>query len=132
MRGLLIAGTVAMLATPSASIGQSNFNGTWKVDLSSAMPQKVNVLLLQHGTYRCASCRPIVDVRADGTDQPVKGQPYDAISVKIVDRRTVEEIEKKNGKVVSDEKFTVSNDGTTAADEFGNYKLVMRRVFPRR
>jgi hypothetical protein len=42
-------------------------------------------------------------VKADGKDQPVKGQQYDTISIKIVDSRTVEEIEKKNGQVVSDE-----------------------------
>jgi len=128
MRGLLIAGTLALLATPAASIGQSSFDGTWKVDLDSAMPKKVNVWLLQNGTFKCTSCSPIVDVRADGKDQPVKGQPYDTISVKIVDPRTVKEIEKKNDQVVSDEKLTVSKDGTAAIDEFGNYKLIMRRV----
>jgi hypothetical protein len=128
MRGLLIAGSLAMLATPAASIGQSSFNGTWKVDFNSAMPKKVNVWLLQSGTYKCMSCSPIVDVISDGKDQRVKGQPYDTISVKIVDSRTVEEIEKKDGQVVSDEKFTISQDGKTITDEFGNWKLIMRRV----
>jgi hypothetical protein len=128
MKALLIAGTLAMLATPAVSIGQSNFDGTWKVDFNSAMPQKVNVWLLRNGTFRCTSCNPAVDVKADGKDQPVKGQPYDTISVKIVDPRTVEEIEKKNGSVVSDEKLTVSPDGKTITDEFGNWKLIMRRV----
>jgi len=117
-----------MLATPAASVAQTSFNGTWKVDLNSAMPKKVNVWLLQNGTYKCTSCSPTVDVRADGKDQLVKGQPYDTISVKIVDSRTVEEIEKKNGSVVSDEKFTVSHDGNAATDEFGNWKLIMSRV----
>jgi hypothetical protein len=128
MKSLLFAGSLAMLVTPAASIGQSTFNGTWKVDFNSAMPRKVNVWLLQNGTYRCTSCSPIVDVKADGKDQPVKGQPYDTISVKIVDARRVEEIEKKNGSVVSDEKFTVSQDGKTITDEFGNWKLIMSRV----
>jgi hypothetical protein len=128
MRGLLIAGSLVMLATPAASIGQSSFTGTWKVDFNSAMPRKVNAWLLQNGTYKCTSCSPNVDVRADGKDQAVKGQPYDTISIKIVDARTVEEIEKKNGQVVSDEKFTVSHDGNTVTDEFGNWKLIMRRV----
>jgi hypothetical protein len=50
MRGLLIAGSVAMLTTPAASIGQSSLNGTWKADFNSAMPKKVNVWLLQNGT----------------------------------------------------------------------------------
>ena len=128
MRGLLIAGFLVVLASPAASIGQSSFNGTWKVDFNSAMPKKVHVWLLQNGTYKCTSCNPTIDVRADGKDQPVNGQQYDTISVKIVDPRTVEEIEKKNGSVVSDEKFTVSPDGKTVTDEFGNWKLIMSRI----
>jgi hypothetical protein len=128
MKGLLITGCLTMLATPAASIAQTSFNGTWKVDFNSALPKKVNVWLLQNGTYKCTSCSPIVEVRADGKDQPVKGQSYATISVKIVDTRTVEEIEKKNGQVVSDEKFTVSDDGNTVTDEFGNWKLIMSRV----
>jgi hypothetical protein len=128
MKGLLITGCLTMLATPAASIAQTSFNGTWKVDFNSALPKKVNVWLLQNGTYKCTSCSPIVEVRADGKDQPVKGQSYDTISVKIVDTRTVEEIEKKNGQVVSDEKFTVSDDGNTVTDQFGNWKLIMSRV----
>lgn len=128
MKGLLLGGSLILLTTPAASIGQSTFNGTWKVDFNSAMPKKVNVWRLQNGTYKCRSCNPTIEVKADGKDQPVSGQQYDTISVKIVDLRTVEEIEKKNGQVVSEEKFTVSNDGNTVTDEFGNWKLIMRRV----
>jgi hypothetical protein len=128
MKGLLITGLLAMLATPAASIGQRNFSGTWKVDFNSAMPKKVNVWLLRNRTFKCTSCNLTVDVKADGKDQPVEGQPYDTISVKIVDPRNVEEIEKRNGQVVSVEKLTVSNDGNTVTDEFGNWKLIMSRV----
>jgi hypothetical protein len=128
MKGVLITGFLAMLATPAASIAQTSFNGTWKVDFNSAMPKKLNVWLLQNGTYKCSSCSPIVNVKADGKDQPVKGQPYDTIRIKIMDSRTVEEIEKKSGSVVSDERFTVSHDGNTVTDEFGNWKLIMSRV----
>jgi hypothetical protein len=128
MKALLVTGALAMLAAPVVAIGQSSFDGTWKVDFDAAMPKKVNVWLLRSGIYKCTSCNPTVDVKADGKDQPVKGQPYDTISVKIVDARTVEEIEKKNGSVVSDEKFTVSPDGKSVTDEFGNWKLIMSRI----
>src|SRR5256885_1777202 len=128
MRGLFIAGSLAMLAMPAACSGQSSFIGTWKVDFNAAMPRKVNLWLLRSGTYSCKSCIPTIDVRADGKDHLVTGQQYDTISVEIVNPRTVEEIEKKNGQIVSDEKLTVSNDGNTVTDEFGNWKLVMRRV----
>jgi hypothetical protein len=83
---------------------------------------------LQNGRYRCTSCTPNIDVKADGKDQVVKGQSYDTISVKVEDHRRVEEIEKKNGQTVSDEKFTVSDDGNTVTDEFANWKLIMTRI----
>ena len=128
MKRPLIAGSLIVLVMPFALMAQSSFDGTWKVDLNSAMPTKVNVWLLQNGTYRCTSCVPTIDVKADGQDQQVTGQPYDTISVKVVDPQTVEEIEKKNGQVVSDEKFTVSRDGNTTTDEFANWKVSMVRV----
>jgi hypothetical protein len=67
-------------------------------------------------------------VKADGKDQAVAGQPFDSISVEIVDAKTVREIEKKDGQVVSDEKLTLADDGATAVDEFGNWKLRLVRV----
>jgi endonuclease YncB( thermonuclease family) len=128
MKSLLGTCLLAVLVTPVALMAQSGFDGTWKVDLNSAMPTKTNVWLLQNGTYKCTSCVPMIDVKADGQDQQVTGQPYDTISVKIIDHLTVEEVEKKNGQIVSDEKFTVSPDGNTAADEFANWKIRMVRV----
>ena len=38
------------------------------------------------------------------------------------------EVEKKKGEIVSDEKFSLSDDGKTATDEFGNWKLTLTRV----
>ncbi len=128
MRPLLTAGILIVLTIPTESNAQSNFDGTWKVDFNAAMPKKVNVWMLQDGRFRCISCRPTIEVKADGEDHSVKGQPYDTISVKIVDDHTVREIEKKNGQNVSDEKLTVSGDGNTATDEFGNWKLTMTRI----
>jgi hypothetical protein len=128
MKAAFIAGSLLVLITPAASMAQSSFDGSWKVDVQSAMPTKINVWLLKQGQYNCNSCCPAINVDADGKDHQVKGQPYDTISVRIVDDRTVEEIEKKNGQVVSYEKFTVSDDGNAAVDEFGNWKLTMARI----
>jgi hypothetical protein len=128
MKRLLAAWALIMLTISTESKAQSNFDGTWKVDFNDAMPKKINVWVLQNGTFICTSCSPPIEVKADGEDQPVRGQPYDTISVKIVDRHTVREIEKKNGQTVSDEKLTVSADGNTVTDEFGNWKLTMARI----
>ena len=117
-----------LLAVPVSLMAQSGFDGTWIVDFQAAMPTKVNVWVVKDGMYRCASCNPAIEVRADGKDQAVAGQPFDTISVDVVDSKTVREVENKNGEIVSHEKFSLSDDGETATDEFGTWKLTLARV----
>jgi hypothetical protein len=129
MKELIQATLLVALSMPSAVLAQSSFNGTWKLDVSTLpIPKKPYVWLLQDGTYQCKSCVPPINVKADGHDQFVAGQPYDTISVRIVDSRTVVLIEKKNDRVVSDETFAVSSNGDTATDEFANWKVIMNRI----
>jgi hypothetical protein len=119
-KNLILAGLLVALL-PAVAMAQNTFDGTWKIDLSTAqMPTKPFVWLLQNGVYQCESCVPTIEVKADGQDQHVTGQLYDTISVKVLDDNTVEEIEKKNGQTVSTEKFTVSHDGNTVTDEYPN------------
>ena len=62
---------------PTFTMAQSVFDGTWKTDLSSAkFPQKPDEYLLKDGTYQCETCVPPIQVKADGQDQKVTGQPY--------------------------------------------------------
>jgi hypothetical protein len=119
MRKLLLVGLAAFLI-PVSAMAQSDFDGTWKIDLAkSVMSTKPDVLLLQNGTYQCKSCVPIINIKADGQDQSIGGSPYyDAISIKVVDDRTIEETQKKNGKVLATSKTTVSPDGSSATFEF--------------
>ncbi len=128
MKKRLFPGMLLPLIIPSLATAQTGFAGTWRVDFQSAMPTKVNVWLLKDGTFRCTSCSPPIEVKADGNDQAVSGQPYDTISVQVVDPQTVREIEKKSGQIVSDEKFSVSGDGKTVTDEFGNWRLTLTRT----
>src|SRR5260370_40844806 len=94
---------------------ESAFDGTWKFELSTAQfPQKPDVYLLQDGMYSCKTCVPPIEVKADGQDQKVSGYPYfDTISVKILDDHTIEQTNKKDGKVNGTSKTTVSPDGDT-------------------
>lgn len=118
MKILALAGLLFGLLPPAATV-QDSFDGTWKIEVSTVpLPTKPTVWLLQGGVYQCMSCLPTIEVHADGQDQHVTGQPYDTISVKIMDDHTVEEIEKKNGKTVSAEEFTVSRDGNTVTDDY--------------
>src|SRR5437660_6469231 len=120
MRKLLLFGLLMSLLMPAVAMAESAFDGTWKIDLNKVqMPKKADVYLLQDGMYHCKTCVPPVDVKADGQDQKVTGHPYyDAVSIKVVDERTIEETNKKDGKTVATSRTTVATDGNTANFEF--------------
>ena len=88
-----------LFLTAPLAMAQSGFDGTWKLDLST----------------------PPIEVKADGQDQKITGHPYfDTMSIKIVDDRTIEEVDKKNGKTVATSKTSVSPDGNTLMFEFSD------------
>jgi hypothetical protein len=122
MKKLLWFVLLLSLLTPGLAMAQSVFDGTWKVDLKTAQfPTKPDVYLLQDGMFHCKTCVPVIDVKADGKDQKVTGHPYfDTMSIKLVDDRTYEETDKKNGKVVTTSKTWVSSDGNTLMFEFSD------------
>jgi len=113
---------MAVLLMPVAAMAQSPFDGTWKGDLASAkFPEKPDVYLLKDGTYTCKTCAPPITVKADGTDQKVTGHPYlDMMNIKVVDDKTIEETDKKDGKVVATSKTWLSGDGNTMMFEFSD------------
>jgi hypothetical protein len=115
MKRLLGIGLLVYLLVPVWAKAQSAFDGTWKFELSTAQfPKKPDVFLLQDGKYSCKSCVPPIEVRADGQDQKVTGHPYfDTLSVKVVDNHTIEETNKKDGKINGTSTSTVSADGNT-------------------
>ena len=45
---------------------------------------------------------------------------YDSVSIKVVDDRTIEEVDQKNGKTVATSKTWVSSDGNTMMFEFSD------------
>jgi hypothetical protein len=50
--------------------------------------------------------------KLDGTDAPYKGDPGStSVSVKRLDKKTIEETDKRDGKVISVSRMTVSADG---------------------
>jgi hypothetical protein len=129
MKKAMRAGLILIGLLPNLAIAQSSIDGTWKLDVGT-LPMSTDALvwLLQDGRYQCKSCRPPIDVKSDGQDQPTPGQHYDTISVRILDDHTVRMIEKKNGQIDSDEKLMVSPDGNNGTDETAIWKMTMTRV----
>lgn len=129
---------LALLA-PILALAQGNFDGTWRFDLQKAkLPEKPNTYALQGGMYRCPTCVPKIEVKADGQDQKVEGSPYyDTMSVRVIDDRTIEMVTKKGGKTVGTERAAVSEDGNTRTIDVsfqleGSDKPVTGRVVERR
>ena len=104
--------SAATRTAPAANGGNSAFSGTWKIDAaqSKLSPQPLAFYISQ-GWYHCTSCTPALDVKADGADQAVTGEPYDTLNVKVVNDHTVQQVGKKDGKVIFEETETVSDGG---------------------
>jgi hypothetical protein len=122
MRKLFFPLALAILSLPVLASAQNKFDGTWKVNISSAdFPKKPFVLLLQNGMYECKTCTPPYTIKADGTDQAVTGHPYmDTVAIKVVNDHEIDETDKKGGKIVATSTSTVSSDGNTLTSTFSD------------
>jgi hypothetical protein len=110
---------VLMFLTSAVLFAQSTFDGTWRVNLQNTEYVGKENFSLQNGVYRCRSCVPMINVKADGQDHEVSGSPYfDMINVRVVDDRTVESVSKKGGKLTGTSKVTASQDERTLTTEF--------------
>ncbi|HTV84040.1 MAG TPA: hypothetical protein VME63_01445 [Dyella sp.] len=120
MKTSWLSGVVLLSLLPALAMAQSAFDGTWKIDLGKVhMPAKPDVLVLEKGIYQCKTCTPAISVKADGNDHSVTGHPYyDSVAIKVVDAHTIQETDKKHGKVVATSTIAVSSDGKTAEVEF--------------
>jgi hypothetical protein len=121
MKKLIFVLALAALLTPLLA-AQDAFDGTWKIDMSSAnFSKKPDVFLLQNSTYTCKTCVPAYTIKADGTDQAVTGHPYfDSIAIQVVNDHEIDETDKKGGKVVATSSSIVSPDGNTVAFKFSD------------
>lgn len=122
MKKLFFIGWLMLFLVPVLAVAQSPLDGTWKIDMSSIQwPEKPDVYLLQNGMYECKTCVPAINIKADGTDQKVTGDPYsDTLAVKVIDDHNIELASKKDGKVVGTAKESVSSDGNTLTVNWTN------------
>lgn len=107
--------TLCALLLPLAALADSPFDGTWvSKEETATMDKKPYVISLAKGVWHSESVVPPIKVKADGTDQPVKGHAYyDTVAVKSPGPDAVEVTSKKAGKVSGTTTYTVSADGKT-------------------
>jgi hypothetical protein len=132
--------TVLMLLIPVSTLAATPFDGIWKVKLDSIQVSgKPDVAEIKDGMYTCTSCVPSFTVKADGTDQPTPVHNLrDHIAVRVLSPTTVKYTEKKDGKITSVSRITVSGDGNRITGVFTSYttdkpfkgKFTEKRVGP--
>jgi hypothetical protein len=109
---------LGLLAVTRVGVAQTAFTGTWRPDPQTFGPtRKTDEISLMNGIYECRTCAPPYRVKADGTDQPIAGNPhFDSLRVTVIDGQTIRKLAKKEGKTVAETTSTVSADGTIATD----------------
>jgi len=118
--------TLCALLLPLAAVADTPWDGTWvSREDSAVMDKKPIAVSLAKGVWKNDAYHPALQVKADGTDQPVKGYSYfDTVAVREAGADAVEVTNKKAGKVVGTSRISVSADGKTATrkwtDETGS------------
>jgi hypothetical protein len=124
----------SLLLLPVAAFAAGPFDGTWRVSLQHIeLSKKPIVLLLNGGDFICKSCLAPTTIKADGTDQKVKGNPnIDTTAITVVDPNTVTATYKLNGKKVQSTKWVIAADGKSLEREDTNLYGVEPSVFKTR
>jgi len=128
------------LAVPASAA--SKLDGTWKADIKATkFDERPEFLLLKDGIYECLACTPPIRLPADGKPHPTPDRDYaDAMSVTVVDDRTMRVASFKAGKMYAEFTRTLSDDGNTmttvmrssnnATGEWKTSTSQLRRVGP--
>jgi len=135
-RSMWICAAVAL--APCAAFAASPFDGTWKTSLNHIqLSKKPDVVVITDSSYTCSSCTPAYTVKADGTDQKVKGQDADTIAATVAPT-SLALVGKLKGKTLWTSKMTLSADGKTVTEVYTQnygtepveYKVLHTQVAP--
>jgi hypothetical protein len=147
MKNLIATLAMATAIAPVIALGvnapannTAAFEGTWKGRLDATQfSKKPETFAIDKGTYTCATCVPVMEVKANGADQAVSGHDYyDTVSVKVLNHNAYHLVRKKAGKVIFDSTYTVSADGNTLNNKFSDQsgaqeatgEISLKRVAP--
>lgn len=111
---------VCALLVSATALADSPFDGTWVSREDTAVQDKKPYKIsLAKGVYQNDGPVPPVKVKADGTDQPVKGHAYyDTLAVNIAGPEAIEVTSKKDGKVAGTSAFTLDSSGKTLTNKW--------------
>lgn len=121
---------VGLMSLSSVGVAQSVFEGTWRPDPQVFGPtRKPDVVDLAHGMYDCQTCKPPYQIKADGHDQAISGNPsYDTVSITVLGDRSVKKIAKKGANTVAESEIVVSDDGEQLTERQTLYFMAPRPI----
>lgn len=110
------SGTVTARRVAKATAGANLISGSWRTEKADMSAETLTYTFKVNGnqlTMTNATGQSYT-AKLDGTDAPVKGDPgITSVSVKMLGKDTMEEAYKRDGKVITTYKSTVSADGKT-------------------
>lgn len=119
---VMLLPTVAWANGPAGWTWADNpFEGSWVIQPElTAFGMRSPILSLERGVFRRSDCRTEpIDVPADGAAHGVRGQPlFDTISVRVLDPKRVEIVEKSADKPAWKGMYTVSANGRAMRLDF--------------
>jgi hypothetical protein len=117
-----VTGEVTSTRVKPGASGSHPLSGAWrtsKVDTVSSNGLTVTYQGTADGLKMSDPNGNSYDAKFDGKDYPVEGDPgHTMISLKRVGNDTIEETDKRNGKIVSISRMTVSKDGKSIEVEY--------------
>ena len=114
--------TLALLVA-SGEASSSAFTGTWLIDIPSSMtdaePERYSV---KQGMFKRGGSKGGVIVRADGRYHKIPSDGYvDEVAISSLDRRSVREFDRLDGKLVYTVSYLVSPGGNSMVEKVTDY-----------
>lgn len=112
-----VNGTTVFKRVGKAPAGAHAYSGSWRVEKLEGMSNSGLEVTYKGAGDILSMSTPTgqsYEAKLDGSDAPYKGDPnVTSVSLKQVGNDSIEETDKRDGKVVSVTKMTVSKDGKT-------------------
>jgi hypothetical protein len=113
-----------ILYSPILSYAETPFAGTWVAQPElTAYSLRPLSFMIEGGTYKRTSCVPTPEVRTDGNEHDVLGDPFvQSMSVRLLDANRVEVAQKVAGRLVWKGIYTVGKDGNSMVLKYDDHR----------
>jgi hypothetical protein len=112
-----VTGKVTLIRVATGPAGSHAISGSWRAEKINAVSENALALTFKasaDGLTLSSQTGEGYDAKFDGKDYPIKGdRAGSVVSLKKVNDRTIDEIIKRDGKIVYVNQMTVSADGKT-------------------